>query len=69
MREYVSHFEEKNGGKVAVISDEITRCKDCIYYSIPKRYKKEYCTRGAYIKTEPGDFCSFGERKDNGEDN
>ena len=43
---------------------EVVRCKDCKHWSIG------YCNHFAYYSYEPmtneDDFCSYGERKDNG---
>lgn len=42
----------------------VVRCKDCKYYDTPKNFKKPYCMRGAYVKVNADDYCSFAERKD-----
>ena len=45
----------------------VVRCKDCIYYEIDKDYEP-YCnhvTHGIPYPKED-DFCSYGERKENG---
>ena len=40
----------------------VVRCKDCKYYTNPYRREKKYCTRGAYVKVNDNDYCSFGEK-------
>ena len=43
------------------------RCKDCKYYEIHKPKVLENCERNGYlIPMKPDDYCSYGERKDNG---
>lgn len=43
---------------------EVVRCKDCKY-----SYGNKYCTNDAWkdegntVHIEPGDFCSYGERR------
>ena len=46
-----------------VLGERLVRCKDCKYYTIPKRLKKKYCTRGAYVKVKENDYCSYGENE------
>ena len=45
---------------------EVVRCKDC------KHWTMGYCNHFAYYGYEPmtseDDFCSYGERKDNGKE-
>ena len=48
---------------------EIVRCKDCKHYMPQKKSahwenRANYCNRIVTIKTQPYDFCSYGERKD-----
>ena len=50
---------------------EVVRCKDCKYYHTHNRSVKwnteaVYCCKSALKKVCPDDFCSYGERKDNG---
>ena len=50
---------------------EVVRCKDCKHYhprcqSVHWEGKKNMCCRSANVHTKPDDFCSYGERKDNG---
>ena len=49
---------------------EVVRCKDCKWYQIREweEDKPEYDCRKthALLDVEPDDFCSYGERKDNG---
>ena len=47
---------------------EIVRCMDCKHYMPQKKSahwenRANYCNRVAMIKTQPYDFCSYGERK------
>ena len=48
---------------------EIVRCRDCKHYMPQKKSahwenRANYCNRIVTIKTQPYDFCSYGERKD-----
>ena len=48
---------------------EIVRCMDCKHYMPQKKSahwenRANYCNRIVTIKTQPYDFCSYGERKD-----
>ena len=50
-----------------VDSVEVVRCKDCKHYEIHRPKVLENCERNGYlIPMKPDDFCSYGERKDNG---
>lgn len=45
----------------------VVRCKDCKRFVDDKEAVTSYCRRGlrdVYVK--PDDFCSYGERKDDG---
>ena len=42
----------------AVDAVEVVRCKDCKYWDFGDCFRQEL--------TRPDDFCSYGERKDNG---
>lgn len=46
---------------------EVVRCKDCIWYEKGKCYE-QYCNHPSHGIPYPddNDFCSYGERKDNG---
>lgn len=54
---------------------EMVRCMDCVHYEHHKRYGT-ICRHpemdfdiecyDQWINTKPDDFCSYGERKDNG---
>ena len=49
----------------------VVRCKDCKHYKPMKPLPNydghvKYCCRSAYKKVADNDFCSWGERKDNG---
>ena len=47
---------------------EVVRCKDCKHYLLPQGFcnhdRHEYQTMA--VPQEDNDFCSYGERKDNG---
>lgn len=48
---------------------EVVRCRDCKHYNPQKKSahwenRANYCNRIVAIKTQPYDFCSYGERKD-----
>ena len=46
---------------------EIVRCKDCKHYEVHKPKVLENCERnGHIIPMKPDDFCSYGERIENG---
>ena len=47
----------------------VVRCEDCKHYRPQKKSahwenRANYCNRIVTIKTQPYDFCSYGERKD-----
>lgn len=47
----------------------VVRCRDCKHYMPQKKSahwenRANYCNRIVTIKTQPYDFCSYGERKD-----
>lgn len=47
---------------------EVVRCKDCKHYKPHNRSAKWhckalYCCRITVMKTNPDDFCSYGERR------
>ena len=47
---------------------EVVRCKDCKWVEKGKDYEP-YCNHwksGLYANVKDDDFCSYGERKDNG---
>ena len=47
---------------------EVVRCKDCKWAEYGKDYEP-YCNHwksGLYANIKDDDFCSYGERKDNG---
>ena len=49
---------------------EVVRCKDCIHYEIHKPNILENCERkGRLIPMKPDDFCSYGERRKDGDGN
>ena len=56
----------------AVDAVEVVRCRDCKFFRVMKYSGSTYCKRtvetyGIRI-TNPGDFCSYGERKGCDED-
>ena len=44
---------------------EVVRCKDCIYYHKKLGIGFGQCSK-CTLMPYPEDFCSYGERKDNG---
>jgi hypothetical protein len=66
--EYMAEYFEQN----AVDAVGVVRCKDCKWYKIRKwdDNKPEYDCRKthALLDVKPDDFCSYGERKDNGKE-
>jgi hypothetical protein len=50
---------------------DLVRCKDCKYYTAEKKRCDHQCLcwevecYDLWLGTEPNDFCSYGERKDN----
>lgn len=49
----------------------VVRCKDCKHYKPQHKsahWNNEalYCCRCATVKVKPDDFCSHGERRNNG---
>ena len=47
----------------------VVRCKDCKHYEIHKPKVLENCERNGYIiPMKPDDFCSYGERKEGGDE-
>ena len=47
---------------------EVVRCKDCEYYEGDECGNPYiFMSDGAHLYTDPDDFCSYGERKDNAE--
>lgn len=49
---------------------EVVRCKDCEYYKEHEKRcdhpnQEAECCYDCWLETEPTDFCSRGERKDN----
>lgn len=55
----------------AVDSVEVVRCKDCKHYKPQRKSahwhgRTPYCCRGTTVKVSPDDFCSYGERRPDG---
>lgn len=69
-------FKELHGGKRSLLIDteptadvvEVVRCKDCKFYEIYPNGANGDCINkiDAFNTFYPNDFCSFGERKDEG---
>ena len=63
------------GGLERILADQLmangvtipVRCKDCNHYTERKNnaYNGHFCDRIIEF-VQPNDFCSYGERKDNG---
>ena len=48
--------------------DKLVRCKDCRWYERSKAKIFENCCRNNYlIPMKPNDYCSYGERREDGE--
>lgn len=49
----------------------VVRCKDCIHYDLGvclKIYSDGNVQKDSWQSRNPNDFCSYGERKDGGEE-
>lgn len=49
----------------------VTRCKDCVHYDLGvclKIYSDGNTQKDSWQFRNPDDFCSYGERKDGGDD-
>lgn len=49
---------------------EVVRCKDCKYCRLAS-WGERYCNRDRFVEwgdLQEDDFCSYGERKDNGKE-
>lgn len=61
-------YEKGYGDGYRAAKDEIVRCKDCKNYGENPYGEKDemFCKCWTdWIPTEPDDFCSYGERKEN----
>ena len=63
---YVDAFQIASAPSIDAVP--VVRCKDCKHYMLQKKSahwenRANYCNRVAMIKTQPYDFCSYGERK------
>ena len=59
------------GAQPTVDAVEVVRCRNCKHYHPQNisghwEHKKPFCMRTVTVKMNPDDFCSYGERKDNG---
>ena len=56
-------------GMIPVDAVEVVRCKDCKKCGVLEHIGKLYCKKPmgclGCVQTEPNNFCSYGERKDN----
>lgn len=65
---WLNHIVEKQPTVDAVV---VVRCKDCKHWVREYEWQRHECSifNGCYetsgYKTEPDDFCSYGERKAN----
>lgn len=68
-------WRDNDGDAVDIV--EVVRCKDCkhyrnhpngLCYAWTEPYDNERGYKGDTHCVEPDDFCSYGERKDNGPD-
>ena len=66
----VCGFQDNTTLACSHFQKEVVRCKDCKYYTL--HYYAGYnkmengCSnnKGIWTKTQPDDFCSYGERKE-----
>ena len=63
--DFITHFLDRCPTVDAV---EVVRCKDCVNYCGFEHCKNGICDVDSVSKRTvyPNDFCSYGERKDNG---
>ena len=63
--DFITHFLDRCPTVDAV---EVVRCKDCVNYCGFEHCKNGICDVDSISKRAvyPNDFCSYGERKDNG---
>ena len=63
----IDDFCEMVAAQPTVDAVEVVRCKDCKYWEKGKDYEP-YCNHygSGMADTVEDDFCSYGERKDNG---
>ena len=47
---------------------EVVRCKDCVFCKLYSESGEYHCRtmKGMYRAVKPNDFCSYGERNENG---
>lgn len=60
----------RNANKTVDSSTSVTRCKDCAHYEMGvclKIYSDGSVHSAAWQSRKPEDFCSYGERKDGGD--
>ena len=58
-------WRDNDGDVVDIV--EVVRCKDCQWYYLDECTNPYvYISDGGHLYTQPDDFCSYGERKDNG---
>ena len=43
--------------------EEVVRCKDCKHYQTVRIGYPKFCTKHSHM-SEPGDYCSWGERNE-----
>ena len=57
---FIDHVEEFRA--ITIVEDapsiDIVRCKECKHY-----YDGHWCSEWEYLKKNPDDFCSYGERE------
>ena len=63
----INGFQREGHRPVIEIERELIRCKECKHWDKSRiNYNEHVCYWGGYVKRED-DFCSWAERKDNGE--
>jgi len=68
MADYTEYILRVSGipGKINIkLLADLVRCRDCVYYN--EQEMKCNDTHGFDRYWEPTDFCSYGERRDDGE--
>lgn len=66
-RDHLYDFVNRIGEQPTVDAVEVVRCMDCAYWDKAKSNKKGFLICPASgMEITADDFCSYGERKDNG---
>ena len=65
VRFYANHNDIPEGHSDGGIVGELIRCKDCKHYYALNEVRGN-CSEYNFVEKIPLDFCSWAERKDNG---